>query len=47
MSFVIAAPEYVAAAATDLSYIGSAISSANRAAVIDARWLTSGDAILM
>ena len=33
MSFVIAAPEYVAAAATDLSNIGSAISSANSAAL--------------
>ncbi len=32
MSFVIAAPEYVAAAATDLANIGSAISSANSAA---------------
>jgi hypothetical protein len=33
MSFVIAAPEYVAAAATDLSNIGSAIGSANMAAL--------------
>lgn len=34
MSYVIAAPEYVAAAATDLANIGSAISDANAAAVI-------------
>lgn len=34
MSYVIAAPEYVAAAATDLANIGSAISDANTAAVI-------------
>jgi hypothetical protein len=33
MSFVIAAPEYVAAAATDLSNIGSAIGTANSAAL--------------
>jgi PE family len=33
MSFVIAAPEYVAAAATDLANIGSWISSANAAAL--------------
>jgi hypothetical protein len=33
MSFVIAAPEYVAAAATDLANIGSAIGSANSAAL--------------
>lgn len=34
MSYVIAAPEYVAAAATDLANIGSAISEANGAAVL-------------
>jgi hypothetical protein len=34
MSYVIAAPEYVAAAATDLGNIGSAISDANAAAVL-------------
>ncbi|MDP7722355.1 PE family protein [Mycobacterium sp. TY814] len=34
MSYVIAAPEYVAAAATDLANIGSAISDANAAAVL-------------
>src|ERR1700757_770621 len=33
MSYVIAAPEYVAAAATDLANIGSAISDANSAAL--------------
>ncbi|MCV7101166.1 PE family protein, partial [Mycobacterium palustre] len=33
MSFVFATPEYLAAAATDLSNIGSAISSANAAAL--------------
>ena len=32
MSFVIAAPEFMAAAATDLSNIGSALSAANAAA---------------
>jgi PE family len=32
MSFVIAAPEFVAAAVTDLSNIGSAVSAANPAA---------------
>jgi hypothetical protein len=32
MSFVIAAPEFMAAAATDLSHIGSAVSAANAAA---------------
>ena len=34
MSFVIAAPEYVAAAATDLANIGSSLSSANMAALM-------------
>ncbi len=33
MSFVVAAPEWVAAAATDLANIGSAIGAANTAAV--------------
>ncbi|MCV7099852.1 PE family protein, partial [Mycobacterium palustre] len=33
MSYVIAAPEYVAAAATDLANIGAAISDANSAAL--------------
>jgi PE family len=33
MSFVFAAPEYVAAAATDLANIGSSISAANSAAL--------------
>ena len=33
MSYVFATPEYLAAAATDLSNIGSMISSANAAAV--------------
>jgi PE family len=32
MSFVIAAPEFITAAATDLSHIGSAVSAANAAA---------------
>ncbi|WP_139822471.1 PE domain-containing protein, partial [Mycobacterium lacus] len=34
MSFVIAAPELVSAAASDLASIGSAISSANAAAAV-------------
>ncbi len=34
MSYVIAAPEYVAAAATDLANIGSALGDANAAAVV-------------
>ena len=34
MSYVIAAPEYVAAAATDLTNIGSALSDANAAAAL-------------
>jgi PE family len=36
MSYVIAAPEYVSAAATDLANIGSAISDANSAALVPA-----------
>jgi PE family protein len=34
MSWVVAAPEYVSAAASDLANIGSAISSANAAALV-------------
>ncbi|WP_234796418.1 PE domain-containing protein, partial [Mycobacterium tuberculosis] len=42
MSFVIAAPEVIAAAATDLASLGSSISAANAAAAANTTALMAG-----